>query len=109
MVKLINFAILASGLAVTAFSLEKSANTRFSPKSQISTSLNQGVNTPIHSSPTFLKSADAEIVGASKAAAAPAPKKGLFDSIWNENTKLTFYLAVWYLGNIYCKYIYIIK
>ena len=103
MVKLINFAILASGLAVTAFSLEKSASTRFSPKSQIST-LNQGkVNSPIHSSPTFLKSADAEIVGASKAPAAPAAKKSLFQTIWNENTKLTFYLAVWYLGNIYCK------
>lgn len=100
MVKLLNFAILASGLAVTAFSLEKSTSTRFSQKSQIST-LNQ-VSTPVHSVPTFLKAADAEIVGASKAAA-PAPKKSFLDLIWNENTKLTVYLAVWYLGNIYCK------
>ena len=33
--------------------------------------------------------------------AIPSPKKKSFiDSIWNENTKLTAYLAVWYLGNI---------
>lgn len=102
MVKLINFAILASGLAVTAFSLEKSASTRFSPKSQISTLNQVSSSAPVHSSPTFLKSADAEIVGASKAPA-PVAKKGLLDAVWNENTKLTIYLAVWYLGNIYCK------
>jgi len=34
------------------------------------------------------------------AKAAPS-SKGLMDTIWNEQTKLGFYLAVWYLGNIY--------
>jgi len=34
------------------------------------------------------------------AKAAPS-SKGLVDMIWNEQTKLGFYLAVWYLGNIY--------
>lgn len=35
-------------------------------------------------------------------ASEPAPAKTSFiDSIWNENTKLTAYLAIWYLGNIY--------
>ena len=30
-------------------------------------------------------------------------KTGFFDLIWNENTKLIVYLAIWYVGNIYCK------
>ena len=34
------------------------------------------------------------------AKAAPS-SNGLVDKIWNEQTKLGFYLAVWYLGNIY--------
>jgi hypothetical protein len=28
-------------------------------------------------------------------------------SIFNDSTKLFFYLVVWYLGNIYCKCLYI--
>lgn len=27
-------------------------------------------------------------------------KKSLIDTVWNENTKLSIYLAVWYIGNI---------
>lgn len=30
-------------------------------------------------------------------------KQGLLERIWNDNTKIVAYLAVWYLGNIYCK------
>jgi len=33
--------------------------------------------------------------------AAAAPSKSFIDLIWNDNTKLLTYLAVWYLGNIY--------
>jgi len=42
---------------------------------------------------------DAVVVA--KAATPPPAKKSFMDSIWNDNTKLTVYLAVWYLGNIY--------
>ena len=31
------------------------------------------------------------------------PKKSLIDTVWNEDTKLGIYLAVWYIGNIACK------
>ena len=51
-----------------------------------------------HSTPTYLQqavSADVEVV------AKAAPSSSLIDKIWNEQTKLGFYLAVWYLGNIY--------
>jgi len=30
-------------------------------------------------------------------------KKTFTDTIWNEKTKIIFYLTVWYMGNIYCK------
>ena len=33
------------------------------------------------------------------------PKKSLIDTVWNEQTKLSIYLAVWYIGNIACKII----
>jgi len=42
---------------------------------------------------------DAVVVA--KAATPPPAKKSFMDGIWNDNTKLTVYLAVWYLGNIY--------
>jgi len=42
---------------------------------------------------------DAVVVA--KAATPPPAKKSFIDTIWNDNTKLTVYLAVWYLGNIY--------
>jgi hypothetical protein len=35
--------------------------------------------------------------------AAPVKKTSIVDMIWNDSTKLTIYLAIWYLGNIYCK------
>jgi len=34
-------------------------------------------------------------------AASPPAQKSFVDYIWNDGTKLTIYLAVWYLGNIY--------
>jgi len=48
------------------------------------------------SNPTFLQSQ----VNAEVTASEPA-KKSFIDLIWNKNTKLFFYLAVWYIGNIY--------
>ena len=44
------------------------------------------------------KESSSEVI-ASKTAAS-APKKSLLSYIWNEQTKLGFYLAVWYLGNV---------
>jgi len=43
---------------------------------------------------------DGASVVAKKSEPVPA-KKSFIDSIWNENTKLSAYLAIWYLGNIY--------
>lgn len=48
----------------------------------------------IHSNPTFLKAEDASVI-----AAAPAAEKGGFLS--PDNLKLTSYLFVWYLGNVF--------
>lgn len=48
----------------------------------------------IHSNPTFLKAEDASVI-----AAAPAAEKGGFMS--PDNLKLTSYLFVWYLGNVF--------
>lgn len=42
---------------------------------------------------------DAVVVA--KAATPPPAKKSFVDLIWNDGTKLSIYLAVWYLGNIY--------
>lgn len=42
-----------------------------------------------------------EAVIVAKAATPPPAQKSFIDLIWNDGTKLTIYLAVWYLGNIY--------
>jgi solute carrier family 35 protein E1 len=106
MVKLTNLIlVLGSGLVVTAFSLERGLNgqTRINSKTALPTlkkttlATKQSVRVP-----TYLSSAEgsADVVGA--VAKAPEPKStGLLSKIWNENTKLSFYLLVWYLGNIY--------
>lgn len=62
-----------------------------------------------HSAPSYLKATAANPVdldsgdnsGSTAAVVAAAPKTGFFDMIWNENTKLFVYLAIWYVGNIY--------
>jgi hypothetical protein len=57
-----------------------------------------------HKVPTYLFSSEnSDIVGAAAAKAPVAQPTSFISKIWNENTKLGFYLAVWYLGNIYCK------
>jgi hypothetical protein len=108
MVKLTNLIIvLASGLAVTAFSLEKPNAARFHSSSALrplkkSTSYPER---PMQFSSVILSSEGTESSGevVASAATTAAPKKGLIDILWNDNTKLAVYLAVWYLGNIYCK------
>lgn len=99
MVKLINILVLASGLAATAFSLEKTSRLGTQSKAQIS-SIQKPTSAPIlqHSRPTFLKTAEDAAPSAEVVAAAPA--EATSGGLWNDNTKLTVYLAVWYLGNI---------
>eukprot|EP01038_Epipyxis_sp_PR26KG_P007972 gene7972-10812_t len=105
MVKLTNILILASGLAATAFSLERSSVSKIGKLSQAPSTSSVPLATVL-SKTTYLKSTEgasdaaAEIVAAVKETVAP-PKKSLLSYVWNENTKLSIYLAVWYLGNIY--------
>jgi len=47
---------------------------------------------------TALKATSATAIDA---VAVEPESKGFIDTIWNENTKLAFYLAVWYAGNIF--------
>eukprot|EP01041_Mallomonas_annulata_P012287 gene12287-25840_t len=84
--------VLALCAIGSAFSLER-------PTSKRMNTISRGIvkhALPAHGSPTFLKSeTSSEIV-----AAEPA-KKGILSAIFNEQTKLFIYLAVWYIGNIY--------
>mmetsp|Transcript_8303 Transcript_8303/g.11604 ORF Transcript_8303/g.11604 Transcript_8303/m.11604 type:complete len:401 (+) Transcript_8303:61-1263(+) len=61
-----------------------------------------------HAVPSFLHSAAAPVdmdsgdsSSNSAVVVAAGEKKSLIDTIWNENTKLTAYLIVWYLGNVF--------
>eukprot|EP01031_Cornospumella_fuschlensis_P044523 gene44523-54451_t len=103
MAKLTNLLIvLACGLAVTAFSLEKPARTsRFTPSTAIRPSKNTGSFAEKTAPFSFALSSEgsrSEVVAASSSSSSSG---GLLGAIWNDNTKLFVYLAVWYLGNIY--------
>ena len=50
--------------------------------------------------PTALQSTSGATIVASDTAAS---KGSFLDTIWNEKTKLWFYLLVWYGGNVKCK------
>ncbi len=55
--------------------------------------------------PTPPRSFSFRLQSVSGGAAAPAKKGGveaLVEKVWNEDTKLAAYVAIWYLGNIYC-------
>lgn len=98
MVKVLSFLLLVS--AVQAFSL--GGRVRDSRLAQRTTAENLATFTSKlqHSQPTFLQqtvTADAQV----EVVAASTKSKSLIDMVWNEDTKLAFYLAVWYLGNIY--------
>ncbi|RYG70026.1 hypothetical protein EON64_01255 [archaeon] len=103
MTKLTNLIlILACGLAAAAFSLEKPVrSSRFSTSIAIRQSKN-GRNFAEKTFPfSFALSSEgarSEVVATSTSSSNSGSVLG---TIWNENTKLFVYLAVWYLGNIY--------
>lgn len=109
MVKLTHFLVLASGLAVTAFSLERTSFSRINGNSKLATGhstlrrelLTQPSSTRLYAEDAEPGSASPASSAAEVVAAEPEKKGGLMSMIWNEGTKLTIYLAVWYLGNIY--------
>ena len=104
MVKLTYVLILASGLAATAFSLERTRINRPTSAKIASIRKHQAPAIAIEqSSSLVLKSSESDNSAEIVAANATEEKKGFLSTIWNDNTKLTVYLAVWYLGNIYCK------
>ena len=88
--------VLALCAFVTAFSLERPASQRLSGQNVGGLSKRHIAQ---HSNPTFLKSE-----GSVEIVAATPEKSTLISKIWNKDTKLFFYLAVWYIGNIYCEF-----
>jgi len=98
MVKVIKLFILASGLAATAFSLNQRIQTN---KIGSITSRNQLPIQNARGSALMMSEESAPAPAPAAEVVASAPKKSFIDFIWNEQTKLGIYLAVWYLGNIY--------
>jgi hypothetical protein len=80
-----------------------SLTTAFSLKQRISSPLLSRAQSPAstlqHSQPTFLKTTE-DPVNVEVTTVAQEKKGGLI----SEEVKLVAYLAVWYLGNIYCKF-----
>lgn len=98
----ISLLLLTSCLAATAFSLERPVNNRISTGQNAANKISPFQRSSVtvqHNLPTFLKTTEA--AAESVVASEPAKSGGLLGAIWNENTKLFAYLAVWYLGNIY--------
>jgi len=99
----ISLLLLTSCLAATAFSLERPVNNRLAASQSATSKIAfQRASTVAvqHNLPTFLKTSESP--ADSVVAAEPAKKSGgLLALLWNDNTKLLTYLAVWYLGNIY--------
>jgi hypothetical protein len=94
--KFLNLLLVVS--AAQAFSLGSRVRDSRLVQRSASDSIASFTNKLQHSSPTYLQQAvSAEVEVVAKA----APSSSLIDKIWNEQTKLGFYLAVWYLGNIY--------
>jgi hypothetical protein len=99
MVKVLSILLLVS--AAQAFSLGGRVRDSRLTQRSASDKLVSFSNKLQHSQPTFLQQTvdvDAQVEVVAKAA---TQSKSLLDKIWNEDTKLVFYLAVWYLGNIY--------
>lgn len=86
----------------TAFSLKKL------PQRTLKSSIaSKHLSPKTHSASTFLLSAEDSSDAPSEetkvvAAAATTEKKG---ALRNETTQLVTYLLVWYLGNVYCKFL----
>jgi solute carrier family 35, member E1 len=99
MVKLNILVIVASICAVSAFALPLSRQ-KSGTSSILSTT--GKAKQVFHDSPTFLKATGAEASSSStEVVAADSKKKGILSYIVNDTTSLLFYLAIWYIGNIY--------
>lgn len=105
--RFVNLAVaLASGFAVTAFSLDKRAGAvvASSKPSAWKALPSKQTNALLLKQSQIFASGRDDFPGANVAAKETQGKeKKHLGSIWNDNTKLAFNLAVWYLGNIYCK------
>lgn len=109
MVNLTKFLILASGIAASAFVL-KGVPVNGAVGAKVSTI--RTVSKPAallqeKRATTFLSAGTAPIVATlenvshDQAASVKPKSRGIINSIWNEQTKLAFYLATWYIGNTY--------
>lgn len=105
--RFVNLAVaLASGLAVTAFSLDKRVSavvTSSKPSTWKALPSKQTNALLLKQTQIFASHRDELPTSNVVAKETPGKEKGLLGSVWNDNTKLAFNLAVWYLGNIYCK------
>ena len=91
MVKLINILVLASGICATAFSLERA---RLNSNAKVSSNtIRQSAAPKVHGTSTLLKSAESSSASSSEIVAQTASSGSFIDKIWNENTKLSFYLS----------------
>jgi len=95
--------VLASGLAVTAFSLERRVGNAQVTRANKLPNLKKSSQSTLKEArvPTYLLSTEGTSDVVAAATATTEKKSSFLDLIWNDNTKLTFYLLVWYLGNIY--------
>lgn len=107
MVHLTKLLILASGLAVSGFTINGApAMSAVRPKLNSVRSVSKPAALE-HNAPTFLAASATPIaitsdnVSYSTSTTSKPESKSLFSSIWNEQTKLAFYLATWYIGNTY--------
>ncbi len=95
-------AILACAMASSAFSLEKTSSRQMRTASRFPQALQRSTSSSfkLSSAPADIgEGGESEIVAAAAKTAAAAPS--LIDKLWNPNTQLAAYMAVWYLGNIY--------
>lgn len=61
----------------------------------------QSAQVPVGLLPSFTSLSSGKLNGVS--VVAQSESISFIDKVWNDDTKLATYLAVWYLGNIYCE------
>lgn len=86
MVKLINVLVLASGLAATAFSLERPVQ-RIAGSNKIAATFSKQTAHFQHSAPTYLKAAEGDVIASR--VPVPVKQKTIMEKLWNEDTKLS--------------------
>ena len=92
MVKIINFIVLLTAANAFSFAPQNALVNRISTRQH---SLSRGSATPL-----AMSTADSSSAVVVAQADVPAAKNTLLSKIWNEDTKIGFYLFVWYVGNI---------